>query len=101
MTNCSNRSLSRRKAMPGMAAQIQGTEKQLAILKKLAKAATVPRRIAQRAQVIIMGYEKKFNRDIGAQVGLHPDQVGVWRRRWNESFEALVAIGEKKVERKR
>ena len=78
--------------MPGMAAQIQGTEKQLAILKKLANAATVSRRIAQRAQVIIMGYEKKFNRDIGAQVGLHPDQVGVWRRRWNESFEALVAI---------
>jgi len=39
-----------------------------------------------------MGYEKTFNRDIGAQVGLHPDQVGVWRRRWNESFEALVAI---------
>ena len=39
--------------MPGMAAQIQGTEKQLAILKKLANAATVSRRIAQRAQVIM------------------------------------------------
>jgi hypothetical protein len=78
--------------MPGTAAQIQCTEKQLAILKKLAAATTAPRKIVQRTRIILMGYEKKFNRDIAAQVGLHPDQVGVWRRRWNESFEALVAI---------
>ena len=78
--------------MSGKAAQIQCTEKQLAIVKKLAAATTSPRRIAQRTRIILMGYEKKFNRDIAAQVGLHPDQVGVWRRRWNESFEALVAI---------
>ena len=78
--------------MPGKAAQIQCTEKQLAILKKLAAATTAPRRIAQRMRIILMGYEKKFNRDIAAQVVLHPDQVGVWRRRWNELFEALVAI---------
>ncbi len=78
--------------MPGKAAQIQCTEKQLAILKKLAAATTAPRRIALRTRIILVGYEKKFNRDIAAQVGLHPDQVGVWRRRWNESFEALVAI---------
>ena len=78
--------------MSGTAPQIQCTEKQLSILKKLAAATTVPRRIAQRTRIIISGYEKKFNRDIAAQVGLHPDQVGVWRRRWNESFEALVAI---------
>jgi transposase len=30
--------------------------------------------------------------EIAVEVGLHPDQVGVWRRRWHESFDALVAI---------
>ena len=78
--------------MPGKAAKIQCTEKQLAILKKLAAATTSPQRIVQRAWIIVMGYEKKFNRDIAVQVGLHSDQVGVWRRRWKESFEALIAI---------
>ena len=78
--------------MPGKAAKIQCTEKQLAILKKLAAATTSPQRIVQRAWIIVMGYEKKFNRDIAVQVGLHSAQVGVWRRRWKESFEALIAI---------
>ena len=78
--------------MPGKAAKIECTEKQLAILKKLAAATTSPQRIVQRAWIIVMGYEKKFNRDIAVQVGLHSDQVGVWRRRWKESFEALIAI---------
>ena len=78
--------------MPGKAAQIQCTEKQLAILNKLAVAKTSSQGIAQRSKIIVLGYEKRFNRDIAAEVGMHPDQVGVWRRRWNESFEALVAI---------
>jgi transposase len=39
-----------------------------------------------------MAYEKMFNGDIAAQVGLHRDQVGLWRRRWNESWDALTAI---------
>ncbi len=63
--------------MPGKAAQIPCTEKQLSILKKLAAATTAPRRITQRIQIILMGFEKKFNRDIATQVGLSPDQVGV------------------------
>ena len=58
--------------MSGTAAQIQCTEKQLSILKKLAAATTAPRRIAQRTRIILAAYEKKFNRDIAAQVDCIP-----------------------------
>lgn len=78
--------------MSGKAAKIQCTEKQLAILKKLAAARKASQRIVQRTRIILIGNEKEFNRDIAAQVGLCLDQVGVWRRSWNESLEALIAI---------
>lgn len=78
--------------MPGKAAKVRCTEKQLTILKKLAGATTSSQRVAQRSQIILMGFNRMLNRDIAAKVGLHPDQVGVWRRRWQESLEALVAI---------
>jgi len=44
--------------MPGKAAKIQCTEKQLAIVKKLAATTKTPRRIAQRTHITLMGYEK-------------------------------------------
>jgi transposase-like protein len=78
--------------MPGKAAKIQYTEKQQSILKKLAGAATSLQCIAQRAQIILRAFDQMLNRDIAAEVGLHPDQVGMWRRRWQESYDALVAI---------
>ena len=78
--------------MPGKAAKVQITEKQQTILEKIVRATTASRRTAQRAQIILMAFNKMLNQDIAAQVGLHPDQVGVWRRRWQASFDALVAI---------
>jgi hypothetical protein len=33
-----------------------------------------------------------LNEDIAVEVNLHRKQVGVWRRRWQQSFEALIAI---------
>lgn len=78
--------------MPGTAATIRLTEKLQSILQQLARATTSSVRTAQRARIILLGYKKMLNRHIAVEVGLHPDQVGRWRRRWNESFEALVAI---------
>jgi len=78
--------------MPGKAAQVRCTEKQLEILAKLARATTISRRIAQRSRIILMAFNKKLNQEIAAEIGLHADQVGVWRRRWKESFHALTAI---------
>jgi len=78
--------------MPGKAAKVQCTEKQQTILKKIAHATTASRRISQRAQIILGARDEMLNQDIGAQIGLHPDQVGLWRRRWQQSYDALVAI---------
>lgn len=78
--------------MPGKAAEVHCTEKQQTILEKIARATTASRRIAQRAQIILAALDQMLNQDIAAQIGLHPDQVGVWRRRWQESHDALVAI---------
>jgi hypothetical protein len=39
-----------------------------------------------------MAYDKMFNQDIAAEVGLHRAQVALWRKRWSESWPALIAI---------
>lgn len=78
--------------MPGKAARVNCTEKQQTILKKMARCTTASRRTAQRSQIILGALDQMLNQEIAAEVGLHPDQVGVWRRRWQESYDALVAI---------
>jgi len=78
--------------MPGKAAKVRCTEKQQIILEKFARATTASRRLGQRSQIILGALGKMLNQDIAVEVGLHPDQVRVWRRRWQESYDALVAI---------
>lgn len=78
--------------MPGKAAKIRFSERQQNILQKIAAASTSPVRLAQRARVILLAFDGHLNEVIAAQVGLARKQVGLWRRRWQESFDALVAI---------
>ena len=75
--------------MPGKAARIQLTEKQQIILQELASATTTAVAIAQRANIILKGYDKTLNQDIADAIGMHRNQVGIWRTRWRDSFEAL------------
>ena len=67
-------------------------EKQLFILEQIERSTSAPQRLVQRVGVILMALAGSFNRDIAAKVGLARKQVGLWRRRWQQSFEALVAI---------
>ena len=78
--------------MSGKAAKIMVTVKQEAILQQIVNAATATVRQAQRARIILEAFQGKLNRDIGSEVGLNPGQVGLWRRRWADSFAALIAI---------
>ena len=78
--------------MPGKAARIQLTEKQQIILQELASATTTAVAIAQRANIILMGYDKTLNQEIADAIRMHRNQVGIWRTRWRDSFDALVAI---------
>ena len=77
--------------MSGKAAKAVLTETQHAILQQIASAATSAVQHAQRAKVILEAFQGKLNEDIAAQVGLDRVQVGLWRRRWADSFAALVA----------
>jgi len=78
--------------MSGRAAKVVITERQQEVLLKLSRAKVVEFRIRQRAQIILLAFEKKLNTEIGKTVGLNPDQVGVWRRRWKDEFEKLTII---------
>ena len=78
--------------MSGKAAKIQVTEKQHRILQQVDRSATAPKRLVQRVSVILMGFTGMLNVTIAQKVGLARKQVGLWRRRWQLSFDALVAI---------
>ena len=78
--------------MSGNAASVVITERQQSILQRLSVATTVAYRLRQRAKIILLAFEHRLNRDIGAIVSLGSDQVGAWRRLWQQSFERLTLI---------
>lgn len=78
--------------MSGKAAKVIVTEKQLTILQQIANAPTLSQCLIERATIILLAFDKVLNIDIAKQVGLNRQQIGLWRRRWQQSFDALVAI---------
>lgn len=78
--------------MSGKAAKIQLTERQYSVLQQIRRSTTAPQRLVQRVTVILMGFAGVLNVTIAQEVGLARKQVGLWRRRWQQSFDALVAI---------
>jgi len=78
--------------MSGKAAKIRVTERQKAILQQIVNATTATVHHAQRARIILEAFQRKLNRDIATKLGLDRGQIGLWRRRWADSFEALIAI---------
>lgn len=78
--------------MSGKAAKIVLSETQEQILQLIVRSTTVSQRLVQRASVVLLSYAKNSNEDIAARVGLNRKQVGLWRRRWRDSFDALVSI---------
>lgn len=78
--------------MSGKAARVVITERQQAVLQQLSRSTTVAFRLRQRAQLILLAFEKRLNRDIAETVQLGANQVGAWRRRWQQEFERLTLI---------
>jgi len=78
--------------MSGKAAKIMLTEGQHAILQQIIRSTTAPQRLVQRARLIVLAFGGMFNGAIGGAIRLRRKQVGLWRRRWKQSFNALVAI---------
>jgi transposase len=78
--------------MSGKAARVIVTEKQFTILQQIANAPSSAQCLIQRANIILSAFAKTLNVDIARQVALNRQQVGLWRRRWVDSFDALVSI---------
>lgn len=78
--------------MSGKAAKVQLTEKQQTTLEQIVRSFTAPRRLIQRARIILLGFARMLNEEIAQEIELDRRQVGQWRVRWQASFAALVAI---------
>ena len=78
--------------IPGKASMVVVTERQQDILKEFSRSTTIAWRLRQRAQMILLAFEKRLNRDIAETVRLGTDQVGKWRKRWQEDFDRLTVI---------
>jgi len=62
------------------------------ILCRISNASTAETRIALRAKIILLAMEKRSNIEIGQRVGLERHCVGRWRKRWQESYDAMLSI---------
>ena len=78
--------------MSGKAARIMISEKQEEILQTMTRSTTLSQRLVQRASIILRAFAGESNEDIAKQVKLGRKPVGLWRRRWKESFDSLVSI---------
>src|SRR6516162_3655694 len=83
--------------MPGKAAKVIVTERQLAALQKMAGSSTWQQGVAQRARMIVLAFAGQTNETIAQIVRCERHMVGVWRRRWVRAFQRLVLVecGEK------
>jgi transposase len=75
--------------MPGKAAKIIVSERQLVLLNEFSKSRTVAKGVVQRATIILLGFAGRLNDEIAVQVGLNRQQVGLWRQRWRDAWDAL------------
>ena len=79
--------------MPGMAAKIRLTEKQLVVIEELAGSRSVSVAIGQRATIVLLGFRGMLNEGIAEVVGLNRQQVGRWRKRWQKGVGRVVRVG--------
>jgi len=75
--------------MAGTAAKIIISERQQKLLAEFSKSRTLGKCIVQRATIILLGFAGMLNEQIALQVGLNRIQVGIWRQRWRDAWEAL------------
>src|SRR4051812_3673100 len=78
--------------MPGKAAKVVITERQQEILQRWVRSRSCPRGLAQRAEIILLAFDRLQNGPIAEQLGCERHAVGIWRRRWADAFDTLVRI---------
>ena len=78
--------------MSGKAARITMTELMYTTLCRLANSRIIAQSVATRMMVILLAWQRLSNVEISKEVNLCRQQVGLWRRRWRDSQQALMAI---------
>jgi putative transposase len=78
--------------MPGKAAKVVITERQQDILQRWVRSRSCPQGLAQRAEIILLAFERWQNGLIADQLGCERHAVGIWRRRRADAFDTLVRI---------
>ena len=78
--------------MSGKAARVTATNTMYKMIQQLANSRMTPQSIAVRMQVVLLATDRLSNIEISKTVELDRQQVGLWRRRWQASYPALLAI---------
>ena len=78
--------------MSGKAARVTLTESMYIVLRRLVNSRMTAQSIATRMLVVLLAFERLSNTEISKRVNLGRQQVGLWRRRWRDSLDALLAI---------
>lgn len=78
--------------MPGKAAKVQITERQMEVLEEIVATRTAAVRLVQRARIVLLSFRKQNNEEVSEAVGLNPQQVSVWRKRWKADWERLILV---------
>ena len=78
--------------VPGSAAKIRVTERQLRILQDIAHSRTAAVRLVQRATLILRALDRIDNQDIADDIDLNRNAIGLWRRRWAEAWPKLISV---------
>lgn len=78
--------------MSGKAARIELTTCMREILTMLTQQRNGRQEIIVRARIILLAFERHKNQAIAAIVDRCPKTIGLWRRRWRDSFPALLQM---------
>jgi transposase len=78
--------------MSGKAAKVELTELMHGILQQIVSSRSIGTAIITRAKIIQMAFLKHGNQTIGERLGCSRETVGLWRRRWRDSYTALLSL---------
>jgi putative transposase len=74
-----------------IAPAIELSARQREELERLVRSSSGEQRLARRARIILAASQGGLNRDLAKRLGVVPDTVGLWRRRWAAAQEQLAA----------
>lgn len=78
--------------MSGKAAKIQLTTCMHKVLSQLSSSRTIGNAIVTRSKIILLAFQRHNNQTIARQLKMCAKTVGMWRRRWRDSYAALLQM---------